>query len=108
VNIWVAFVLLSLAGYRLTRLIVVDTFPPIAYVRERLTGENNLVRQWSWVPTWLEYLAGCTWCVSVWTTAVLTWLVDLSVGLPVPLLVWGAVAGAAAWLCHLEDFFDRD
>jgi hypothetical protein len=33
--------------------------------------------------------------------------VDLTVGLPLPLLAWGAVAAAAAWVSHLEEYFVR-
>lgn len=35
---WLLLVLMSLAVYRLTRLVVEDTFPPVLWVRDRLVG----------------------------------------------------------------------
>lgn len=36
--IWFVFFLLCLTAYRLTRLIVKDTFPPVLWIRDRLAG----------------------------------------------------------------------
>ena len=36
--IWFMFGLMSLAAYRLTRLLVKDTFPPVLWLRDRLAG----------------------------------------------------------------------
>jgi hypothetical protein len=35
---WLLLVLMSLAVYRLTRLVVEDVFPPVLWVRDRLVG----------------------------------------------------------------------
>lgn len=35
---WLLLVVMSLATYRLTRLFVADTFPPVLWVRDRLVG----------------------------------------------------------------------
>lgn len=35
---WLLFVIMSLAVYRLTRLVVKDTFPPILWMRDHLVG----------------------------------------------------------------------
>jgi hypothetical protein len=35
---WLLLVLMALAVYRLTRLVVEDTFPPVLWVRDRLAG----------------------------------------------------------------------
>lgn len=102
------FILLALTSYRLTRLLVVDKFPPILAVRERLTGNDEYgVEKWPWVPFWLEYLAGCYWCVSVWVSGAVTLLAALTLDVPYPLLIWGGCAAVAPWLCHLEDYFTR-
>lgn len=35
---WLLLLVMSLATYRLTRLIVADTFPPVLWMRDRLVG----------------------------------------------------------------------
>lgn len=35
---WLLLVVMSLAVYRLTRLVVADTFPPVLWVRDRFAG----------------------------------------------------------------------
>jgi uncharacterized protein DUF1360 len=37
-NEWLLILLLSLGTYRLTRLVVKDTFPPVLWARDRLVG----------------------------------------------------------------------
>jgi hypothetical protein len=37
-DLWLLLVLMSLAVYRLTKLVVEDTFPPVLWVRDRLAG----------------------------------------------------------------------
>lgn len=37
-NAWLLLVLLVATAYRLTRLVVKDTFPPVLWVRDRLAG----------------------------------------------------------------------
>ena len=102
------FGLMSLAGYRVTRLIVMDTFPPIAAVRRVLAGDpDENVRRARWSPEWLAELVTCPWCMSVWVAGGLTLIIDIVHGLPLPLLWWPAVAAAAVWISHLEDYFDR-
>lgn len=99
--------LVTVATYRLTRLVVFDTFPPVAWLRERITGENPAVRRWSGVPNWVAKLVSCGWCLSVWVGAGVTGLTALWTDLPLPLLAWAVAASGAAWLMHLEDYFER-
>lgn len=100
--------LVVLTSYRITRLLVVDNFPPILYVREKLTGDEETGRRPAeWVPWWLEYLAGCYWCMSVWVSGVVTLAVTLTCDLPYPLLVWGGAAALTPWLSHLEEYLTR-
>jgi len=37
-DLWLLLVLMSLAVYRLTRLLVDDTFPPVLWARDRIVG----------------------------------------------------------------------
>lgn len=103
--------LMTLAAYRLARLLVHDTFPPIAWLRDKFTEPytwpTDDPRRATRVPYWFAYLWTCTWCMTVWTSAGVTILVWLILGLPAPLLVWGGVAAGAALVSHLEDFFTR-
>lgn len=99
--------LVTVASYRLTRLVAVDTFPPVQWVRDRLTGDDPLVTRWRWVPSWLSKLVSCVWCSSVWVAGGVTLATTIWLGLPLPLLVWATAASGAAWICHLEDYFER-
>jgi hypothetical protein len=38
VSVWLLLIVMSLAVYRLTRLVVEDTFPPVLWLRDRLVG----------------------------------------------------------------------
>jgi hypothetical protein len=63
----------------------------------RIDGETNrYVRRAKWSPYWLAELVSCSWCVSGWLAAALTAGVAFTVGVPAPVLVWGAVWGASA------------
>jgi hypothetical protein len=102
------FVLMTLSAYRLTRLLVEDNFPPILWVREKLTGDEEAgIPPASWVPFWLEYLVGCYWCMSVWITGLMTLAVALTSEVPYPLLVWGGMAALVPWISHLEAYLTR-
>lgn len=105
-------ILMSLVTYRLARLLVHDEFPPIKWLRDKLTDpysapQSSSIRQSTRVPYWLAYLFSCHWCMTVWTSGLVTLLVDVTVGVPLPLLVWLGIAAAAAWVSHLEDYFTR-
>lgn len=63
---------------------------------------NRYVKRSRFSPYWLAELVSCPWCVSGWLAAALTAAVALTVGVPAPLLVWGAVWGASALLASRE------
>lgn len=113
---WLLLLVMSLGTYRLTRLAVVDTFPPVLWARDRLAGgwrpmtdaeraadwepgqveildgiAHRYVRRVSWSPWWLAELVSCPWCCSGWVAAGVTGGVWAVAGLPVPVLVWVAV-----------------
>jgi hypothetical protein len=69
----------------------------------RLDGRvNRYVRRAKWSPHWLAELITCPWCVSGWLSAAITAGVAFTVGVPAPLLVWGAVWAGAALLASRE------
>lgn len=76
-------VLVVLATYRVTRLFVADSFPPVQAARDRLQARYG-------VDSWQAYLAECPWCVSVYVGGVFTLaaVVFARHGLVAPLLVW--------------------
>lgn len=96
---WLIGVAMVLAVYRLTRLIVADAFPPIQALRDRIVARH--------ADDALGYLVECPFCVSVYASTLvvgLTWLalqLGPGRGLPLPFLVWAAVAGATSLLYEL-------
>lgn len=122
------FALLCLAAYRLTRLLIKDTFPPVLWLRDNLVGgwrpategEMRVVRdpalptpfqttvidgrtsRWvnrcDWVPDWLAELLSCPWCASAYVSGALVAVTDITYGVPVPWLVGPAVWAVAALL----------
>lgn len=78
------------------------THPKLGTVMEIAHEMNRYVRRSKWSPYWLAELVSCPWCVSGWLAAALTAAVALTVGVPAPLLVWGAVWGASALLASRE------
>lgn len=131
-NTWLLLVVLSLAVYRLTRLVVKDTLPPALWLRDRLAGgwrkptedEWRTIRNpgtelanpvqsidgqaqvWiiraGWSPDWLAELITCPWCASGWVSGGLVGLSAWLYSVPAPLLMWPAVWGAGALLASRE------
>lgn len=85
-----------LATYRLTRLIVADTFPPIARLRAAVSA------RWG-DDSWQTYLSTCAWCSSMYVAAGLVAALDLTIGLPAPLLWVLALSASAGILDELID-----
>jgi hypothetical protein len=116
-------ILLCVAVYRVTRLVVEDAFPPIAVPREWLLNwwqpdDDWIVakkRDGSWKhpdakPHWgsfggsLRYLFSCPWCMSVWVGAAMVWGTDqLILSVPYPWLTWAASSAVTGLLFGLEE-----
>ena len=88
----VPLILLSLAAYRLTRLVVSDTV---------WAGRRTKMLRWFAARNWGKAveLFNCPFCMSVWIAGGLVLVTDLTVGVQNPGLMWPAVAGGAlvAW-----------
>lgn len=103
---------MTLVTYRTAKLLTEDSFPPLLWLREQITKPyespaDDPIRRTTRVPYWLAYLWTCMWCMPIWTSAVVTGLTALTIGVPAPLLVWLAVAAGASLISHLEEFFTR-
>lgn len=90
----VALVVLSV--YRVTRLLVKDTFPPIAVARARVA------ERWG-DDSWQAYLSSCSWCASPYVGGAVVVTVDQVVGLPVPVLVWIAASAVTGFIAAYDD-----
>lgn len=85
-------VLMVGATARITRLLVADSFPPIARARSWVGARGD----------WQDYLTDCPWCIGVWVAAAVTAAAEWRYSVPAPLLVWPTVAWAAAMLVSVE------
>jgi hypothetical protein len=122
----VLWALLSACSYRLTRLIIRDTFPPVLWLRDRLAGGwrkmtdaewrtvrdpknptpfqirdvdgtgNRWVDRASWSPDWLAELITCPWCASAYVSGALTGITDCVIGIQWPWLMGISVWAVAA------------
>lgn len=63
------FVLLALAALRTFRLLALDSFPPIEWVRERLLGTTRLGGEVYFDRPLLADWLVCAWCSGLWYTA---------------------------------------
>lgn len=80
---------LTLAAFRLTRLVTRDsiTEPLRSKVPDTLK---------------LDELVHCDWCAGVYVSAVVVAIADLITSVPLPFAVWGAVAGGVGLLAGWE------
>jgi len=101
---WLEFVVLILASFRLTRLIVYDEITsflrePFFSVTYEDDGTGQIVRhvhlKGSGLRPWIGTLLSCHWCVGMWVAAA---IVGIYCWFPsfFPLLLIIAVAGAAS------------
>ncbi len=93
--------LIALASFRITRLLVKDEFPPIAVQRVRVAA------RWG-DGSWQAYLSQCPWCAGVYVSGVVTAVTWAIVGLAVPVLVWGAAAAVTGLLSAVDWALGKD
>ncbi|MCM3338194.1 DUF1360 domain-containing protein [Paenibacillus sp. MER TA 81-3] len=104
---WLTFMLLFLASYRLTRLIVFDeitAFLRRPFVEERFhTDETGAIyavidEKGGRFHAFMRKLLTCYWCVGVWSAAVVGAAYLLIPDIAYPLVLVLAIAGAAGIL----------
>ena len=100
----------------MTRLIVEDAFPPIAWPREKflewLAPERQVVTdRGDRLPPGhlgalgrsLRYLLSCPWCMSVWVGAGVAYVFTLYVSVPLPVAVWIVSSAVTGLIAAVED-----
>jgi hypothetical protein len=95
-------VIMSLAAYRVTRLVVSDTFPPVQRLRDWVVGPNEDKHAGTRL-AWLDELLTCNWCASFWVSGVVVGVTEVFVAVPLPFLMWWSVSGLTAFVLHVED-----
>lgn len=105
-NDLVLVVLLGLASYRVSRLVVEDqiTEPLFGRVRDRLeslwirrntepgTPEELRAVQSELYNSRLSYMLSCYWCLGFWVSGAITVIVSLAHGLDYPVMSWLAAS----------------
>lgn len=107
VSYWLDFVLLALASFRLTRLLVYDKIT--AFLRKPFhkeiteiapdgTVEEYIEIKGTGIRKWIGELLSCHWCTGVWSAAILYggWVLFPQIGFPVVMIL--AIAGLASFL----------
>lgn len=100
-----------LCAYRLTRLVVADSFPPIQALRDRIVKRYTKVTVTEHgtdiEPGPLAELVDCPWCASVWLSGlvvgVATWAAPWSQAVVLTLMEVAAVAAVAGNLSNWLD-----
>lgn len=104
---WLTFILLILASYRLTRLIVFDqitAFIRRPFLEERFVddGSGSIIatidEKGGRFHTFMRELLTCYWCVGVWSAIVITIAYILIPTIIFPVILILAIAGAAGIL----------
>ncbi|WAA11292.1 DUF1360 domain-containing protein [Fervidibacillus albus] len=99
------FVLLVLASFRLTRLIVFDKITEflrrpfmdeVTEVDENGDSVTFIVPKSKGLRKWMGELLSCYWCTGIWTSAILLFILYVEPTVATPVIVILAIAGAAA------------
>lgn len=102
---WVEFLLLALASFRLTRLIVYDKITEfirnpfideIVEVNEAGESETYYVPKKGLIKGFFGELLSCYWCTGVWSSIALSVLFLLQPNIATPIILVLAVAGLGA------------
>jgi len=87
---------LGLAAFYITYVVTQSDFPPAEQLRAAV------YRRWS-QQSWQGYLVMCGWCVSAYASAVVVGGAAAFSDVPLPVVVWLAVAAVSGWLAMLAN-----
>jgi hypothetical protein len=110
---WLFIVLFMLAVYRVTRFLVMDQWPPLIWVRRKVTRDKPPQK------SAISYLLGtgetygCPWCMSIWVGGLGTLGLSLYVALQLheswwPWPWWGILWLATSAVCGFLGNADND
>ncbi len=91
-------VLMSLAAYRLWRLLAVDELPPFMWLREKFTAavERRFGAAWS-------LGVSCPWCSGAHISFLTVWVTTWFTSVPLPVLQAGAVSVVVGLIAQWEN-----
>lgn len=98
---WMTLLLIFLVTFRVTRLIIEDTFPPVGVPREAIMKYWD--SHWGSLGQTLRYLFSCPWCMSVWVGGGVVYVFTLFVSVPLPYAVWVASSAVTGLLAGIEE-----
>ena len=111
---WLLVALICLATFRVTRLVIQDTFPPIGVPRDHLL--NWWEPDGDWIadhpkasPHWgalgrsLRYLLTCPWCMSPWVGAGVYYIATRFPGVARPFLIVAAASAVTGLIARNLD-----
>lgn len=109
----VVVLMIFLATYRVTRLLITDTFPPIAIARTHVLNwlapdiewiqSHDGVGHWGAFGRAVRYLLCCPWCLSVYVGAGAVGLTLPFTSVPVPVWTWLGAATVTGFLARFDD-----
>lgn len=111
---------LAVVGVRLTRLLVVDEFPPVRALREWFVRTfaavdrfGNVIRdreRWgrlAGLAYSVAYVWTCPWCMSVWVAAAVWGVADWRMSVPWPVVLIALTSMLAGWDANLQGEHDK-
>ncbi|WP_018932072.1 MULTISPECIES: DUF1360 domain-containing protein [Gracilibacillus] len=111
---WLSFVLLSLATFRLTRLIVYDKITgfiraPFFEVEEKWLPdgsiEETVMFKGNGWKRWIGELLRCHWCTGIWSSLILFLGFHFYSTIFIPIIIVLAVAGVASIIEVIISYF---
>lgn len=120
-SVGLLYLIICLATYSTTRLLVADHFPPIRATREWLVKHLNpldengapvkyssaIARACMAVSRSVAYLITCFWCESVWVGAAIIWATSQYTSVPLPWLLLAVARVVTGWMANLESWGEQ-